>query len=34
MKKSLGARTLIYPAPVWCVGTYDAEGKPNVMTAS
>ncbi len=32
MKKSLGAKTLLYPAPVWVVGTYDKEGKPNVMT--
>jgi flavin reductase (DIM6/NTAB) family NADH-FMN oxidoreductase RutF len=34
MKKSLGAKTLVYPAPVFVVGTYDAQGKPNVMTAS
>ena len=34
MKQSFGAKTLIFPAPVWCVGTYDAAGKPNVMTAS
>ncbi len=34
MKKSLGARTLIYPTPVFVVGTYDPEGKANVMTAS
>ena len=34
MKKSLGARTLVYPAPVFVVGTYDPNGKPNVMTAS
>jgi flavin reductase (DIM6/NTAB) family NADH-FMN oxidoreductase RutF len=34
MKKSLGAKTLIYPAPVLVVGTYDQAGKPNVMTAS
>ena len=34
MKKSLGARTIIYPTPVLVVGTYDDEGKPNVMTAS
>ncbi len=34
MKKSLGARTLVYPTPVFVVGTYDADGKPNVMTAS
>jgi flavin reductase (DIM6/NTAB) family NADH-FMN oxidoreductase RutF len=32
MKKSLGAKTIIYPAPVWCVGTYDAADHPNVMT--
>jgi flavin reductase (DIM6/NTAB) family NADH-FMN oxidoreductase RutF len=34
MKKSLGPQTLIFPAPVWCVGTYDKEGNPNVMTIS
>jgi flavin reductase (DIM6/NTAB) family NADH-FMN oxidoreductase RutF len=34
MNKSLGAKTLIYPAPVLVVGTYDKAGKPNVMTAS
>ncbi len=32
MKKSFGAKTLIVPAPAWCVGTYDRDGKPNVMT--
>lgn len=32
MKKSLGAKTLVYPVPVWVVGTYDKERKPNVMT--
>ncbi len=32
MKKSLGARTLAQPAPVWVVGSYDAQGKPNIMT--
>jgi flavin reductase (DIM6/NTAB) family NADH-FMN oxidoreductase RutF len=32
MKKSFGPRTLIFPTPVWCVGSYDANGKPNVMT--
>lgn len=32
MKKSLGADTLAYPTPVWCVGSYDDAGKPNVMT--
>ena len=34
MMKSLGAKTLIYPAPVLVVGTYDKAGKPNMMTAS
>jgi len=32
MKKSFGAKTLIYPTPVWVVGTYDSEGRPNIMT--
>ena len=34
MKKSIGAQTLVYPAPVFVVGTYDLDGKPNVMTAA
>jgi flavin reductase (DIM6/NTAB) family NADH-FMN oxidoreductase RutF len=34
MKKSLGPMTLGYPLPVWLIGTYDATGKPNIMTAS
>jgi len=34
MKKSLGAKSLVYPTPVFVIGTYDKEGKPNVMTAS
>jgi len=34
MKKSLGAKTLLYPTPVLAVGSYDADGKPNVMTAA
>ena len=32
MKKSLGPQTLIFPTPVWCVGSYDKNGEPNVMT--
>jgi flavin reductase (DIM6/NTAB) family NADH-FMN oxidoreductase RutF len=32
MKKSIGANTIAYPNPVWCVGSYDRDGKPNVMT--
>ncbi|MBN2178371.1 MAG: flavin reductase family protein [Deltaproteobacteria bacterium] len=34
MKKSLGAKTMIYPTPVLIVGTYDAEDKPNVMAVA
>lgn len=34
MKRSLGAKTLVYPTPVFVVGTYDKSGKPNLMTAS
>jgi len=34
MKKSLGAKTIIYPTPVLIVGTYDAGGKPNAMTVA
>jgi flavin reductase (DIM6/NTAB) family NADH-FMN oxidoreductase RutF len=34
MKKSLGAKAMVYPTPVFVVGTYDKEGKPNVMTAA
>jgi len=34
MKKSLGAKTLLYPAPVLVVGTYDADGRANAMTAA
>jgi flavin reductase (DIM6/NTAB) family NADH-FMN oxidoreductase RutF len=32
MKKSFGAKTLIVPTPVWCVGSYDAAENPNIMT--
>jgi len=34
MKKSIGAKSLIYPNPVLLIGTYDQEGKPNLMTVS
>jgi len=34
MKKSFGAKTLVFPTPVWVVGTYDREGRPNAMTAA
>ncbi len=32
--KSLGAKTFAQPCPVWVIGSYDAAGKPNAMTAS
>ncbi len=32
MKTSIGMKALAYPNPVWCVGSYDSKGKPNVMT--
>lgn len=34
MKKSIGAKTLAYPAPVWCLGSYDKDMRANVMTAA
>jgi flavin reductase (DIM6/NTAB) family NADH-FMN oxidoreductase RutF len=34
MKKSVGAKTILYPTPVLVVGTYDKAGKPNVMTVA
>lgn len=34
MKKSLGAKPIAYPTPVFLVGTYDAEGTPNIMTVA
>jgi len=34
MKKSIGAKTIVYPTPVFVVGTYDKMGQPNVMTAA
>jgi flavin reductase (DIM6/NTAB) family NADH-FMN oxidoreductase RutF len=34
MKRSLGRKTLVLPSPTWVVGTYDAGGKANAMTAA
>jgi len=34
MKKSVGAKTLLFPTPVLMVGTYDMTGKPNLMNAA
>ncbi|NDV28596.1 flavin reductase family protein [Desulfovibrio sp. JC010] len=32
MKRSIKPNTLAMPTPVWCVGSYDKDDKPNVMT--
>lgn len=34
MKRSLGAKTILCPLPVLVVGTYDENGRPNIMTVS
>ncbi|MCK9572631.1 MAG: flavin reductase family protein [Candidatus Omnitrophica bacterium] len=34
MKKSIGAKTIIFPTPVLVVGTYDQLGKPNAATCA
>ena len=34
MKKTVGAKPLLFPTPVLMVGTYDQVGKPNLMNAA
>lgn len=34
MKRSLGAMPLALPSPVWVVGSYGADGQPNIMVAA
>lgn len=34
MKKSVGARTIAYPTPVFLVGTYDQNNKPDAMAVA
>jgi flavin reductase (DIM6/NTAB) family NADH-FMN oxidoreductase RutF len=34
MKQSIGAKTLLFPTPVLMVGSYDQDGKPNLMNAA
>jgi len=34
MKKSVGPQTIVYPTPVFIVGSYDPNNNPNVMTAA
>ena len=34
MKTSIGAKTLLFPTPVLMVGTFDTDGRPNLMNAA
>ena len=34
MKKSIGSNPIVYPNPVFIIGTYDKDKKPNAMTAA
>ena len=34
MKKSFGATTMVFPSPVWVIGSYDKDGKANMMTVA
>ncbi len=34
MKRSLGPQSILYPTPTLVIGTYDPEGRPNMMTAA
>ncbi len=34
MKKSLGAKTIIYPTPVLIIGTYDNQERPNLAAVA
>ncbi|MDD5561994.1 MAG: flavin reductase family protein [Candidatus Omnitrophica bacterium] len=34
MKKSIGAKTIVFPTPVFIVGTYDKADKPNAMAVA
>ena len=34
MRKNFGAKAICYPMPVFIIGTYNADGTPNVMNAA
>ena len=34
MRKNFGAKAILYPMPVWIIGTYDEDGNPNAMNAA
>jgi flavin reductase (DIM6/NTAB) family NADH-FMN oxidoreductase RutF len=33
-KRSLGEKNLVFPEPAMVIGSYDKDGKPNIMTAA
>ncbi|MBQ8321021.1 MAG: flavin reductase family protein [Clostridia bacterium] len=34
MRKNFGAKPILYPQPVFIIGTYDEKGNPNAMNAA
>ena len=34
MRKDFGAKAILYPMPVFIIGTYNADGSPNAMNAA
>jgi flavin reductase (DIM6/NTAB) family NADH-FMN oxidoreductase RutF len=34
MKKSIGAKTIVFPTPVFVVGSYDKSGRPDAMVVA
>ena len=34
MRKNFGVKPWVYPQPVLMIGTYDEDGKPNLMNAA
>jgi flavin reductase (DIM6/NTAB) family NADH-FMN oxidoreductase RutF len=34
VKKSIGAKTILFPTPVLIIGSYDEQGRPNLMNVA
>ena len=34
MRKNFGVKPMVYPMPVFIIGTYDEYGNPNAMNAA
>lgn len=34
MRKNFGAKPILYPQPVFIIGTYNEDGTPNAMNAA